>query len=117
MGAQTPEGKIKSKLAGMLRRLAVWYFFPAANGMGRAGIPYVICVVNGLFVGIECKAAPDRKPTALQLQVAERITEAGGMWFLANSLETIDNIETWIKEQQRADRGTGQGAGPQAQQP
>ena len=101
----------------MLRRLGIWYFFPAANGMGRAGVPDVICIVNGLFVGIECKADETRQPTMLQWQVAERITEAGGKWFLANSLETIDNIETWIKEQQRADRGTGQGAGPQTQQP
>lgn len=109
---------MKAKLTEMLRRLGIWYFFPAANGMGRAGIPDVVCIVDGRFVGIECKSGPDRQPTALQLQAAKLITAAGGRWFLACDQESINDIEAWIKKDVwRADRGTSQGSGSQAQQP
>jgi len=96
MSAMTPEGKIKKRLVEMLKRRKIWHFFPASNGMGRAGIPDVICIVDGSFVGIECKADKTKKPTALQLQCGEQIKRAGGYWFLIYDDETIDQFDKWI---------------------
>lgn len=90
--ATTPEGKIKAKLTKMLKQLGVWYFFPAAGPMGRSGIPDVICIIDGLFVGIECKADPSKKPTALQVRVGQEIATAGGAWFLVRSNEDIQQL-------------------------
>jgi len=39
MGALTPEAKVKRKVTAVLKKHGCWYFFPASNGYGRAGIP------------------------------------------------------------------------------
>jgi hypothetical protein len=90
--ATTPEGRIKARLTKLLKQLNVWYFFPASGPMGRSGIPDVICIVDGLFIGIECKSDPSKKPTALQVRVGEEITQAGGAWFLIRSNEDIKQL-------------------------
>lgn len=94
--AQTPEGKVKAKLVKELKRLGTYYFFPATWGMGRSGIPDVVCCVDGLFVGIECKAG-NNKPTELQKRELEAIESAGGMAFVCNE-ESLDSIVSWLKE-------------------
>jgi len=101
MSAMTPEGKVKKKLTEMLKKHSIWYFFPPANGMGRAGIPDVIAIVNGIFVGIECKADEKKQPTALQMVCAKQIREAGGYWFLVYDDFTTTQVEQWILKQNR----------------
>jgi len=96
MSGLTPEAKIKRKVVEVLKKHKVWYFFPANNGFGKAGIPDILCIVNGLFVGIECKADEKKQPTALQMQCAKQIREAGGYWHLANSDLSIEQIDKWI---------------------
>lgn len=98
MSATTPEKRVKKKLTDMLKNEGVWYFFPAANGMGKAGIPDVICIVEGQFVGIECKADATKKPTALQLMCAKDIRAAGGYWFLVYDDYSIAEVEKWIQK-------------------
>lgn len=96
MAATTPEGKIKKKLTAMLRTHRVWYFFPGNNGFGKSGLPDVIAIVRGRFVGIECKADKTKKPTALQWKTGREINQAGGMWFLVYDDETIHAVEDFI---------------------
>jgi hypothetical protein len=98
MSAMTPEGKIKKKLTEMLKHEKVWYFLPAANGMGRAGIPDVIAIVEGQFIGIECKADAAKKPTALQMECAKQIRNAGGYWFLIFDDYSTADLQTWIQK-------------------
>lgn len=95
--ATTPEGRIKRRLTAMLKAHKVWYFFPASNGMGRAGIPDVIAIVNGQFIGIECKADAKKKPTALQLACGREIMAAGGAWRLVYDDDTIGALEHLIE--------------------
>lgn len=64
--------------------------------MGRSGIPDVIAIVNGFFVGIECKADPSKKPTVLQVRVGEEIIQAGGEWFLVRSDDDIQQLRSFI---------------------
>ena len=94
----TPEGKIKKKLTEMLKKYGVWYYLPANNGMGRSGIPDVVCIVDGLFVGIECKADETKDPTALQMECAKKIRQAGGYWFLVYDELSIAEVESRIKK-------------------
>ena len=97
MAASTPEGRINRKLSKMLREKEVWYFYPSSNGFGRAGIPDLIAIVDGQFVGLECKADPSKKPTALQAKCGEEIEKAGGAWFVVNSDAMIDYIKEFIE--------------------
>ena len=99
--SNTPEGKIKRKVVQVLKRNDVWYFFPASNGFGRAGIPDIIAIVDGLFVGIECKADLSKKPTKLQEQCGYEIRKAGGRWFLVRSAEDCQELETTITDMKK----------------
>jgi hypothetical protein len=101
MGALTPEGKIKRMVTTVLKKYSLWYFFPAANGMGRAGIPDIITIVDGNFVGIEAKADKNKKPTVLQLQCGRDIQLAGGFWFLVYDEMSCAELQRFIEERVR----------------
>lgn len=97
--ATTPEGKIKVKLDKMLKSYGkeVWFYNPQAGAFGKAGIPDKILCVNGKFIGVECKADRNKKPTALQLQCMEKIEEAGGVCFVVYDNETINHVRLYIE--------------------
>lgn len=73
----TPEGAVKTAIKRLLVAEGVYYFMPVSNGMGRHGIPDVICCVNGTFLAIEAKAGKG-KTTALQDRELQHIRDAGG---------------------------------------
>jgi Holliday junction resolvase len=85
--AKTPEGEIKDQIRKILDEMGAYYFFPAANGYGRTGIPDVIACYKGHFIGIECKAG-SKQPTALQQRELDNIEKAEGTGLLVNA----DNI-------------------------
>ena len=75
--AKTPEGEIKDQVRKVLDKAGAYYFFPAANGYGRSGVPDIIACYYGHFIGIECKAG-SKQPTALQQRELENISKAEG---------------------------------------
>jgi hypothetical protein len=103
--AMTPEAKVKKQVKAVLDAFcqdnAGYYFFPAANGYGRQGIPDVICCIQGRFVSIECKAGKGMT-TALQDRELASIREAGGLTFLINesNVGTLHAYLILIKEKQ-----------------
>jgi len=86
----TPEAKVKQQVRRTLDELQIYYFFPPANGYGRAGIPDVIGCVLGRFIAVECKAGKNTT-TALQERELARIKEAGGFAFVADE-HNIDQL-------------------------
>lgn len=101
MSAMTPEGKVKRKVVEILKKHEVWYFFPANNGFGKSGIPDIIAIVNGEFIGIEVKSATG-KPTELQKICGKQIEEAGGTWLVVSNDVTLEVLDAVI--QNRKDR-------------
>ena len=95
--ALTPERKVKNKVVALLKAHSVYYFFPATYGMGRSGVPDVVCCMRGRFLGIECKAGTN-KPTPLQLRELTAIQEAGGVSLVINETN-IDTLEKLLNEQ------------------
>jgi Holliday junction resolvase len=81
--ASTPEKKVKERVVKTLKEHGVYYFFPATYGMGRSGVPDIICCVSGKFFAIECKTRGN-KPTALQERELQAIKDAGGMSMVVN---------------------------------
>lgn len=81
--AATPEKLVKQKVEAILKAEGAYYFFPATHGFGRSGVPDIVACVNGMFVGIECKAGTN-KPTALQVRELERIRAANGVAVVVN---------------------------------
>lgn len=98
MSYSTPEGKMKKKVVDLLKANKVWYFFPANNGFGKAGIPDIIAIVGGIFVGIEVKADSTKKPTELQVRCGIEIREAGGQWFLVSDQHSLAQVTKYIEE-------------------
>ena len=88
----TPEGKVKAAVRKVLDANNVYYFMPAANGFGRAGIPDIICCCRGQFIALELKAGKG-KTTALQDREIAAINEHGGIAIVVN--ET--NINTVLE--------------------
>jgi len=94
----TPEAKVKAAVRKVLDAEGVYYFMPAANGFGRAGIPDIICCVQGFFLAIEIKAGKG-KTTALQDREIAAINDHGGQAMVVNENninEVKENI-AWIK--------------------
>ena len=89
--AQTPEGKVKAAVRKLLVEFGIYYFSPAANGFGRAGIPDIICCFGGRFIAIECKAGKGTT-TALQDRELAAIRTAGGMAMVVNETN-IDELK------------------------
>ena len=77
------EHAVKQAVKKELDKAGVYYFMPAANGYGRAGIPDFVCCVNGRFLALECKAGR-KQPTALQDRELNRIIAAGGTALVIN---------------------------------
>lgn len=101
MSAMTPEGKVKRKVVEILKKHEVWYFFPANNGFGKSGIPDIIAIVDGHFVGVEVKSATGR-PTELQKICGKQIEDAGGTWLVVSDDVTLEVLDAVI--QNRKDR-------------
>jgi Holliday junction resolvase len=76
--AATPEKKVKAKVVEILKAHGAYYFFPSTFGMGRSGVPDIVCCYKGMFLAIECKANGN-KTTALQDREIEAIKKAGGV--------------------------------------
>ena len=94
--ATTPEGRIKNKLDKMLKSEKVWFYSPQAGPFGRAGVPDRVAILEGQFIGIECKADRTKKPTALQLKCMKEIEMAGGKCFVVYDDETINKVRDYI---------------------
>lgn len=89
--ALTPERKVKQQVVALLKEAGAYYFFPAANGLGRSGIPDIIVCYKSRFIAIECKAGKGQT-TALQERELKRIGEAGGATLVVRE----DNINMVI---------------------
>lgn len=94
----TPEGRVKNAVKKLLTEYGTYYFMPVSNGMGRHGIPDIICCHYGHFVAIECKAKGG-KPTALQEREMQSIKMRGGHALVVDDTqETMDNLICLLKQ-------------------
>ena len=57
----------------------------------RAGIPDVLCCLEGKFIGIEVKV-PGEHASPLQLMNGKLIEDAGGLFLVATSVEEVKNF-------------------------
>jgi len=93
--AATPEKKVKDKVVKILKANGAYYFFPATFGMGRSGVPDVVCCHKGAFIGIECKAGKNTT-TPLQDRELKAISVAGGVALVIHE-NNMDEIERILK--------------------
>jgi hypothetical protein len=56
------------------------------KGVQRRGIPDIIGIIDGRFIGIEVKIGKDRQ-SADQKEIEKEIGDAGGVYFIAKSYD------------------------------
>lgn len=91
----TEEGKIKEQIKKLLKAYGAYYEMPVPGGFGKSGLDFDVCY-NGFFLAIEAKK-PGGKPTPRQLQTMEAIKKAGGAAVIVDGVETLLQLEGWLK--------------------
>lgn len=94
--AATPESRVKARVVAVLKGRGIYYFYPMSYGMGRSGVPDLVCCANGRFLAIECKAN-GKKPTAIQEAEIALIRRAGGTVLVINE-NNIGELEAALQE-------------------
>ncbi len=72
------EKQFENKVKRFLEENGGWFVKYFANRNTKSGIPDILACINGVFVGIEVKAATG-KPGPLQLWHQKKIRESGGI--------------------------------------
>lgn len=86
MSTKTPEGKIQAEIIKYLKENKIWHFRYNANV--TYGMPDILAIYNGYFVGIEVKTE-NGIATTLQERMKESIEEAGGYYIFATSVDDV----------------------------
>ena len=92
--ARTPEAVVKAQLKKLLSEHGAYYHMPVQNGMGAPSLDF-ICCHRGCYFGIETKAG-NKKPTPRQENTMNQIRLAGGLAFLINEVEGLDELREWL---------------------
>ena len=88
------EKDIVSQIMRYLKTVPDCFFWKQHGGQyGTAGIPDLICCINGLFVAFEVKT-PSGKLTTLQRITLQRINDAKGKAYKVTTLQEVKEIIT-----------------------
>lgn len=79
------EKKIENQIKGFLDLIGAYHIKTHGSMYSRAGVPDIICCINGTFVGIEVKR-PQGVVSELQKAHIRLIQQAGGIAFVAYSV-------------------------------
>jgi len=90
------ESRLSRKIMDELRLMGVFCFKVHGSAVMMAGLPDIVCCVNGRFVGFETKVPENAGgATARQLYVHDLIRKAGGVVHIVTSVnQAIDIIES-----------------------
>jgi hypothetical protein len=89
----TPEGRLQQAIQKRLAALGVYCFKVHGSALMPAGLPDLICCVDGMFVGIEVKL-PQTKTNVSPKQVYQhgKIRDAGGVAVVCCSVGEVESL-------------------------
>ena len=85
---------VKNKVKKLLTEFNAYWHCPVQNGMGSPSLDF-ICCHEGRYFGIETKAG-NKKPTPRQETTMNQIRLAGGLAFLVNEVEGLQELREWL---------------------
>lgn len=99
--AQTPERKVKARVDKILANFNCYVVKPVAGVYGVSGVPDILVLLNGKFIGIECKAGKG-EPTLLQIRNLKQIVASGGYSMIINetNLPQLEEVLCKIRDSQ-----------------
>lgn len=80
------EKRIENQIKQYLDSIGAWHIKTHGNMFSKAGTPDILACVNGRFVAIEVKQ-PGARVSPLQMAHIKLINQAGGVAFVAYSVE------------------------------
>jgi len=91
-GKPTPEGLLTASVKSLLRSVGIFHFKHWGGPMGYPGVSDILGCYKGKMIAIELKS-PTGKATADQERFIQNVNDAGGIGFIAHSLdEVIDGL-------------------------
>ena len=85
------EGKVQDKIIAYLEKKRVYHFrFQAQSNLN--GLPDIICLYKGFFLGLELKREKGGAPTKLQERKIKAINDNGGIGVIVRSVDEVDDI-------------------------
>lgn len=81
------EKTIEDAIKRYLKSAGIWYVKTHGGPYQSIGLPDVVCIVNGRFVGLEVKRPKFGRLTDLQRSTIKRINEKGGYACVVTSAE------------------------------
>jgi len=89
------EKSIENKIKRLLASRGAYFFKHFGCNFSTAGVPDLICCVNGRFIAIEVKA-PNGRLSEIQKIHIQRIIEAGGIAIVAQSVEEVEHCLNYL---------------------
>lgn len=92
--ASKPETKIVKKCLALLKEKYPGFYFKTHGGpYQKAGLPDIMGVHRGRFIGVEIKCpGKEGELTDLQAKILDSISRAGGIAFMATSPQQVDQL-------------------------
>lgn len=90
------ESDLQKKVLAYLKKNRIYHFrFQAQSNLN--GLPDIICLYKGFFIGLELKADKG-SPTELQLRKIKAINDNGGIGRIIRSVDEVEDIINYINE-------------------
>lgn len=85
------EDKVQDHIKSYLTKKRIYHWrFQAQSNLN--GIPDILCLYKGFFIGLELKREKGGRATDLQLRKIKNINDNGGIGVLVRSVEDVDKI-------------------------
>lgn len=99
----TPEGRIQQGIQRRLAELGVFCFKVHGSALMPAGLPDLICCVDGQFLGIEVKTPQTKGDvSARQIYMHGKIKEADGQVAVCCSMAEAEEVVERMRDAMRA---------------
>lgn len=98
--SSTPEGRIQQAIQKRLGQLGVFVFKVHGSALMPAGLPDLICCVEGMFLGLEVKTPQTKRDVSrVQQYMHGKIELAGGKVFVVCSVEDAEQAVAFVLDQ------------------
>lgn len=85
------ESDLQDEVKQLLTKKRVYHWrFQAQSNLN--GIPDILCLYKGFFIGLELKRPKQGKPTDLQLRTIKAINDNGGIGIVVDQLIDVERL-------------------------
>lgn len=91
------ESKVQEEIISYLKKNRIYHFrFQAQSNLN--GLPDILCLYKGFFIGLELKREKGGTPTGLQLRKIKTINDNGGIGLIVRSVEEVNILFSVIDD-------------------